>query len=367
MISHPKDKITTPQTVVFITSYNIAIGILTLPRVTVEEADSPDVWITVILGAVIAFISGIIIVKLSQQFVEKTFYQYSQDIVGNLVGKAFSMLFIIYFLTLSALEIRVLAEVTGFYLLENTPGWAMIIPMMWAGIYLISGGINPLVRLLEIIFPFTVIIFMLVLFMSYNLFEIDNLRPVLGLGVAPALKAIKTTALSYTCFESLLFLVAFMKHPGKAVKVVVIATIIPLVFYLLTVVMVIGVFSIDGVVTRVWPTIDLITSYELRGLIFERFDSLLLAVWVMQIFATFIITYFAGALGFAQVFNKNISLSIYIVLPVVYIIAMIPKDLNDIFTLGDWIGNSAIFLFGTVPLLLLIITKLKGGKVNAKI
>ncbi|UTR15536.1 spore germination protein [Salipaludibacillus sp. LMS25] len=366
MISNPKDRISTSETVVFITSYNIAIGILTLPRVTVEEIDSPDVWITVILGALIALTSSIIIVKLSQHFLEKTFYQYCEEIVGKLIGRALSILIIIYFLTLSALEIRVLAEVTGFYLLENTPQWAMIMPMMWIGIYLLSGGVNSLARLCEIIFPITVIIFLLVLFMSFELFEINNLRPVLGLGVIPPLKGLKTTALSYTGFEALLFLIAFMKHPGKSVKVAVMATIIPLVFYLLTVIMVIGVFSIDGVVTRTWPTIDLITSYELRGLVFERFDSLLLAVWVMQIFATFIITYFGAALGFAQLVKKNIQPFIYVLLPIVYIVAMIPKDLNDVFTLGDWIGDTAIFLFGIAPLLLLIITKLKGIKYDAK-
>ncbi|MFC0560304.1 spore germination protein [Halalkalibacter alkalisediminis] len=365
MISNPKDRITTAQTVIFIVSYIIAVGILTLPRVTVEDVNTPDVWISVILGGLIAMIAGIIMVKLSQQFPEKTFFQYSQDIVGKIVGRILSILIIFYFLTTSAFQIRVLGEVTGFYLLEDTPTSAIIIPMMWIGIYLISGGINSVARLLEIIFPFTVIIFLLVLFMSFELFEINNLRPVLGVGVMPALKGVKTTALSYTAFETLLFLLAFMKQPDKSVKVVLIATAIPLVFYVVTVVMVIGAFSIDGVVTRTWPTIDLIRSYEFSGLIFERFDSLLLAVWVMQIFATFIIGYFAVSLGFAQLFKKDMLPFSFGVLPIIYIIAMIPKNINHLFTLGDWIGNAALFLFGILPLLLLIITKIKEKKNDA--
>jgi spore germination protein len=366
MISNPKDRITTAQTVVFIVSYIIAVGILTLPRVTVEEGNTPDVWITVILGGLIAMIAGIILVKLCQKFPERTFYQFSQEIVGKAVGWLLSLLVISYFLTLSAFEIRVLAEVTGFFLLQGTPTWAIIIPMMWVGIYLISGGINSIARLLEIIFPLTVIIFLLVLFLSFELFEINNLRPVLGLGVMPALKGIKTTALSYTAFETMIFLLAFMKQPDKSVKVVIIATAIPLVFYVVTVVMVIGAFSIDGVVTRTWPTIDLIRSYEFSGLVFERFDSLLLAVWVMQIFSTFIISYFAVSLGLAQLFKKEMLPFTFGVLPIIYIIAMTPKNVNDLFTLGDWIGNAAVFLFGILPLLLLIITRLRRKKDDAK-
>ena len=57
--------------------------------------------------------------------------------------------------------------------------------------------------------------------------------------------------------------------------------------------MVIGALSIDGVVTRTWPTIDLMRSFEISGLIFERFESLLLVIWIMQIFATYTISYYA--------------------------------------------------------------------------
>ncbi|OIJ21516.1 spore gernimation protein [Anaerobacillus alkalidiazotrophicus] len=362
MISNPKDKITTSQTVIILVSYIIAVGILTLPRVTVDEVNTPDVWISVIIGGLIALFISIIIAKLSQQFPEKTFYQYSQEIVGKAVGRFISCIIILYFLILSAFEIRVLAEITEFYLLERTPFWAIIMPMMWVGIYLISGGINPMARLMEIIFPVTVVVLLLVLFMSVDVFEINNLRPVLGVGIAPPLKGIKTTALSFTCFEAMLFLVAFMKQPEKSVKVVLIATIIPLILYVVTVVMVIGAFSIDGVVTRTWPTIDLIQSYEFEGMLFERFESLLLAIWVMQIFSTFIITYYAASLGVAQLSNKGLVPVIFGILPVIYLIAMTPKNINDLQTLGDIIGNAALIIFGIIPILFLSINKVKGAK-----
>lgn len=41
---------------------------------------------------------------------------------------------------------------------------------------------------------------------------------------------------------------------------------------------------------------------------------------------------------------------------------MIPKNINDVFKLGDVIGNIALVLFGFLPLLLLIISKIKGVK-----
>ncbi|MGO4886219.1 spore germination protein [Anaerobacillus sp. MEB173] len=366
MITSPKDQITTSQAVVIVINYIVAVGILTLPRVSVEQGKTPDAWIAVILGGLIAMIAGVIIVKLSQQFPNKTFYQYSQDIVGKWAGKLLSLLIIGYFLLTAGFQVRSLGEVTDLYLLHNTPPWAITIPFMWVGIYLILGGINPIARLFEIIFPITIIIFLLVASMSFGIIEIENLRPVLGLGIMPVLKGIKTTALAFTGIEIMLLLLAFMKQPNKAVKVVLVGVSIPLCLYVITVVLVIGAFSVDGVVTRTWPTLDLIRSFEITGLIFERFESLLLVIWIMQIFATFTITYYAATLGLAQLFQKRIQPFMYGLLPVIYIVSIIPKNTTDLFKIGDLIGNVGLFLFGILPLLLLVVWRVKEGKHEAK-
>lgn len=351
---HPNDRITTSQAAIVIVNYILASSILTLPRTSVEKVQTPDVWISVILGALIVMIAGIIMVKLSQQFPEKTFYQYSQEIVGKWLGVLLSLVVVVYFFTLSAFEVRTMVEVTEFFLLEGTPTWAIIMPFMWIGLYLILGGINPIARLFEIIFPITAFIFLLVAFMSFGVFELENLRPVLGKGIMPVLKGLKTTALTFLGPEVMLVLLAFMRQPNKGVKAVLVGISIPLFFYLITVVMVIGAISIDGVVSSTWPTIELMRSYEIPGLIFERFESLLLVIWIMQIFASFIITYYAASLGLAQIFNKSIRPFMYGLLPVIYLIAMIPKNINDLFKLGDSIGNVAMILFGLLPLFLLI-------------
>jgi spore germination protein len=366
MMISPKDKITTPQAAVVVINYILGTGILTLPRASVEKVKTPDVWITVIIGGLIAMIAGVIIVKLGQQFPEKTFYQYSQEIVGNWTGRFLSLIIVFYFLITCGFQVRAMVEVTGFFLLEGTPIWAITMSFIWVSLYLTLGGINPIARMFEIIFPITVILFLLVAFMSFGIFELDNIRPVLGLGVIPVLKGVKTTALAYTGLEIMVLLSVFMKQPHKAVKAVLVGVSIPLIFYVITVILVIGAFSVDGVVTRTWPTLDLMRSFEIHGLIFERFESLLLVIWIMQIFSTFTIAYYAAALGLAQLFKKNIHPFIYSLLPFIYIISMIPKNINDLFKLGDMIGNAALYLFGLLPLLLLIVSRWKVGKHEAK-
>ncbi|XBO87392.1 GerAB/ArcD/ProY family transporter [Bacillus licheniformis] len=176
---------------------------------------------------------------------------------------------------------------------------------LWSGIYLLTGGINPIARLNEIIFPITVLIFLIVIFMSANIFDMDNLRPVLGKGIVPVLQGVKTTSFAYTGIEVMLIIVPFMRNPEQALKATLIGISFPIVFYMITVVMVIGGLSIDGVTSLTWPTIDLMRSFEIPGLIFERFESLLLVIWIMQIFSNFTISYYAAAVGLSQLLKKG--------------------------------------------------------------
>ncbi|NMD71226.1 GerAB/ArcD/ProY family transporter [Bacillus sp. DNRA2] len=361
-----KEQITNSQAAVIIINYILASGILTLPRTLVEEMNTPDGWISVFLGGIVATLMGIIMVKLSQRFPVKTFYQYNQDIIGKWAGRLISLILIVYFSSLSALEIRVMGEVTSFFLLEGTPMWAIIIPFIWIGFFLILGGITSIARLFEIILPITIILFLVVSLMSLKIFELDNLRPVLGKGIIPVLKGIRTTTLAFSGTEIMLLLLAFMEHPKKGVKAVFVGVSIPMVFYMTTFVMVIGALSTDGVVMRIWPTISLIRSYELPGLIFERFESLLLVIWIMQIFSSYTITYYAASLGLSQILKKNIRLPLFGLLPVIYILAMVPKTLKDLSTMGKFISTSGLWFFSIIPLLLLIISKVRRLKHEAK-
>lgn len=49
-------------------------------------------------------------------------------------------------------------------------------------------------------------------------------------------------------------------------------------------------------------------------------------------------------------------------LPVMYLLAMTPKNVEDVFSLGDMIGYHAAVLFGIVPIPLLLISKLRKKK-----
>lgn len=358
----PEDRITTMQAAVLISNYMLGVSILTLPRTSVEAAQTPDVWISLILSGLITVVVGILIVKLSQRFPGQTYYQYNRLLVGKWIGLVLSFFTALYFIIMASFQVRAVLDVTRLFLLEGTPNWAITFAFMWVGVYLMLGGINPVARLFEVIFPITTVILILIAFMGLSVFEPDNMRPVLGHGLMPVLRGLKTTILAYTSVEIMLVVPAFMKHPEKAVKAVLIGVLIPSFFYVVTCVIVIGTLSVDGVITRTWPTISLFRSFEFRGIFFERFETLLLVIWLMQIFATFTLSYYLGALGIAQSWKVNRRTVIFVLLTVIYMISFAPADTNELFKLGEMLGLSSLVLFILVPAVLYVLPGRKGAR-----
>ncbi|MGD6830894.1 GerAB/ArcD/ProY family transporter [Sutcliffiella halmapala] len=361
MSTQQQELISPTQAIILIINYILGVGILTLPRTASAEVGTPDIWITIIISSIFPIAAGLIIHTLNRRYPSKTFFQYSKKIVGKVVSVVIGLGMIIYFISLTSFEVRVMAEVTETYLLEGTPIQILILLFLWLSLYLNTDGLNSIARMFQIIFPLTVLVFILISTMSLGLFELKNVRPVLGDGIFPVLKGIKTTSLSYIGIEIMLILSAYLTNPRKGKKIVLIGVLLPMVFYLITVIIVIGALSVDGVSTLAWPTISLINSFEFQGIFFERFDSLFLIIWILQIFATISITLFAASLGMSQLFGKDIKFFLLALLPIIFVLSMLPKDIHQIFSLGDQLGNAAIVLFGILPILLLGISFVRGA------
>ncbi|KQL38252.1 spore gernimation protein [Bacillus sp. FJAT-25509] len=364
----PTDRISSFQTIMFMTNYLLGTGIVVVPRIVTEKVKTPDSWISLILGGVICILITLLHVRLCQRYPNETFFQFNQKIVGKWIGLFLSLIVIVFYIVGSAFEVRNLVETMGIYLLQGTPTWAIMIPFIWIGLYLVlGGGINSLARMLEIIFPITAICILVVIFLGIGIFEIDNLRPVLGMGVKPISKGIMTASTSFSGFEIILFIFMFMKDKKQAPKVVIIGLGVPIFFYTMTTILVVGALSVDGVLFQTWPVLTYIRGYEIPGLFFERFDSLFIVIWIMQIFTTYAIALYVAALGMAQIFKKRcIRPFLFGIIPFIYTIANMPKNINETI---KWEGTFLFiyFLFFCIfPILLLIISFVRGN-IDAKI
>ncbi|CAM3473982.1 spore germination protein [Aeromicrobium ponti] len=359
------EKITFIQATVVLTMTIIGVGIVTLPRVSAEEVQTPDIWISMILGGGISIVVAFFITKLCLQFKGMTIYQFSPILVGKWAGFVFNLFIIMYFILVAGYQARSMAEVLRAYLLDKTPIEVVIIVYIAVGVYIVISGIYSIVKLLQIYFPVVLVFILLMLALSITNVDFNNLRPVLGGGFIPVLKGIKPTTLSLAGIESYLILMAYMHQSKKAMKAAAVGIFIALFLYILIVIAVIGALTVDEVRLLTWPTLELVKSIEMKVLLLERFESFFIILWVITTFTSFIMNFHFASLGLSQVFKKAYKPFVYGLIPFVYLCAMYPEDINGVFKLGGYIGNMAIVVAGIIPILLLIIAFIR-RKRNAK-
>ena len=335
MVNSNRKELTTIQTSIFISTIILGMGVLTLPRNVTEDAQGQDGWISVILATLILLFMGWLIIRLNRYYPGLTYFQYSKLIWGKWIGNLTNLVFASYLLVTSGYELRGMAEVTHFYLLPLTPPEITILLMVLVGIYLMTGGIIAIARVFEILLPITLIFFFVVLATSFTVFEWRNIMPVMGMGVEPVIKGIHGSALTLSGYEFMLVLNAFMQYKQKAWKAISIGIMVPSLFYVVIVIAVVGGLGSEQTMTLTFPTIELIRSYELTGILFERYEVFLLAVWLMQIFSTYVGMHYVLCLALSQITGKNIRYFIYGTAPIIFFISVLPVDINEFFTLGN--------------------------------
>ncbi|WP_339302404.1 GerAB/ArcD/ProY family transporter [Paenibacillus sp. FSL R5-0519] len=202
--------ISASEVIIVVINSILGAGILTLPRTIGKVVKTPDVWISIILAGLIVTTISLLLVTLCRRFPGKTVFDFIPEITGKWISYLLGILIIVYFTVLCSFEVRVMAEITSMYILERTPSWVTIMVSLWIGIYMLTGGLMVIIRVFSIVLPVTLALLALVFLLSTKMCDINKLRPMLGEGSMPILKGLKPSCLSYSGYEVLLIVTAYM-------------------------------------------------------------------------------------------------------------------------------------------------------------
>jgi spore germination protein len=347
------------QLAVVMASIIIGFRLLTLPKDVAEATGTADGWLATFLGGAIAVAVGVLATRLSLLFPGKTFFQYSRLIVGKWGGFMINALCLSHFLIYAAFEVRGMGEALRFYLLHETPIEVTIFTMLLLCFYMAIYPVQDLVKINQLFLPLILLVMVLVLLFSIPVIEVDNLRPVLAEGFLPVLKGIPTTAVTYMGFGVALYFVAYLKATDRAELMTVVGIAVPTVLYTLVVFSATAVFTKDNVVDQIFPTAELAKTIELPGAFLERLESVFLTIWILAMFTTICIILWLTSLGLSQTFHKKQIPFLFAMLPIVYVTALLPKDLNQVFELGKIVAWGGVLITMVIPIGLYMIAKFR--------
>jgi len=338
----------------------VGVGIFSYPS-ELSNIIGSDGWIATILSGTISYL----LLYLIYIVVKKNNYASFNDILRNNLGVIFSKIFALIFVSLNiffiAIGLRIFTEVIKMYLIQRTPTEFILIAMIITATYLIRGDAETLIKFNEIAFWIMFIPVIFIIVFSLNNADFTNIFPVLNNKPMAYVKAIETSVFSFAGYQIAYFIIPLTKDRSKINNTLFKSMIFITAFYAIITILCVAVFNVKETSKLLWPTITMIKSIDIPGSFIERWDGVVMALWVIFYFTTITNIYYFSADTVKNVFAlEDVKISSIIIIPFIYIIALYPANLGEVY----FFSSKVIFLLQIInliiiPLMLLLITVIK--------
>jgi spore germination protein KB len=270
-----------------------------------------DAWIAGIAGILMAVPIIFIYVRIQLLFPGKDLYEILDMTVGKIFSKILAVVYIWYAFHLGALVTRNFGEFINTATMPETP---IILPMLCLGLVAVisvRSGIEVTARISALSLPALLFVIILVQLLAIPQMEFHNIKPILGKGFAPVLKA-GFGVFSFPFAETVLFLGVFfsLKNQKSLYKVYFSG-----LFFAGTIIVILSmrnIFILGGLLDKLYFPSHIAVSRIRIGEFIERIEVTVALVFVFGVFIKSAVCLFVVCKGIAKLFNLKDYRSIII-------------------------------------------------------
>ncbi|TDB50179.1 spore gernimation protein [Bacillus sp. CBEL-1] len=365
MLKHVK--ISEKQFIVLLSLYIIGSAILVIPSIIVSIAKQ-DAWITSILTLVIALGILPLYIALGKRYPTMLFTEFTEEILGKWIGKVFSIIFLTFPVIAGSLTLYNIGDFIITQVMPETPIVPIYVFVLSVSLFGVRLGLEVLARSGEILFPWVIALFsLLVLFLTKQI-NFDHFQPFFTMGLRPIF--ISTVHfLTFPFLDTVVFLMIFpyVKWTSKKRTPVYIGTLIGGVFLIIIIFLCVLVLGVDQTSTRLSPTYLLAKEINVTNFI-TRIEVIVAIIWFISIFFKLSILLFVLNLGVAQLFNLTTYRFLTLPLGLLFLASSNIFVPNGPF-LGSYTLTTSPFYTGTIgfalPFLLFVIDGIKKKLVDS--
>ncbi|MCS1351392.1 spore germination protein [Mechercharimyces sp. CAU 1602] len=344
----------------------LGITIFLLPYEMVQYAKEDGVT-ALILSALVVMMIVMIITLLCVRYPRKNLVQLTREALGtksmpwlgSVLGMVVVLPFALYWLFATAISARLFTElvVSAVYIRTPVPfilGILIIVATMVA-----SNPPHVVARFNELILWLLFVTVPLSIATGFSSGSLNNMLPLLQTTGWDLFMGVIAGASMYGGYSVVLMFSSYYQEPRRAWRVHIAVIIVITFFYLQGLLSTLAVFGAPEVVKLMWPVLELIKSAEFKVLIFERLESLVIAIWVTAVFSTminYLSALFSLVIQFLHLkaeYRKGLAWGIA---PVLFGLAMRPQNIQDVFAAARWIGVFGLGITVVFPILLLCLS-----------
>ena len=295
-------KISTKQLVFFLVTTVISTADVFLPSF-VALAAKQDSWISIIISFLVSSSIFVFYYKLAMMFKEEILFSYVDKIVGSFLGKVISFLYLLFILHGISLVMRELIEIMVNAFMPHTPPIVFYVVLMVSVMYTVSKGFLAIVKLNELLFPFGMLLLAFVIALDLPKVDMRNFLPILENGImAPIIGSVLITPFMLETVI-ILFIFPHISQKEKALKGGIISLGI-LALSMMLGVLAIGIFGAKAAANFQFTALEMVRNIRISDYI-QRFDSLVMAMWLMGIYIKIVIFTYLFAKGLAETIKST--------------------------------------------------------------
>jgi len=332
----------------------LGIGTIGLPSALARTA-GPDGIVAFWMAVAITLAGTILVILLVQRFPNQGLADYSNYLLGSILGFVFNLVFGLFMLTVVSGVTRGYAEITKFFLLPRTPLEAIIISMLFSASLLARNGLEPIARACQILF-YVFFVPVLVTPTFIAIFDIGEFLPLFQADLVTIFKSAFHSLLSLLGVEIMLVIGSHAENPKRLMRPAVTAIGIVAGLNFILIVLAFGSLSVSQTAKLTDPIFEMIKYVPVPFSILERIDIFFYTVWIASAYSTVVIGLYTASHHLAETFKLNSGKGFVFPLVVaVYFMSLLPKNEMEVSIYNNWLVVAwLVLIFVFVPLLLVI-------------
>ncbi|MBE9918142.1 endospore germination permease [Paenibacillus donghaensis] len=325
-----------------------------------------DAWMVPLWTGTAGFLISLIWIKLASHYPGLTIIQICTQAAGKWIGGIIALLYIGYFVQLSAFVTRNLGDFMKQALMPRTPITVFHVMFLTVVCYAVIKGVETLARATEFLFPIFTLTLLFIFLAALSEWNWERFQ---GMFQMNAWKTMKETRsmIGFPFMESLSFMMLFPYVRSKMKSSFILALLISALLLSVGVFFTLGVLGATRASHTTYPLFLIVQEIRI-GTFFEHLESTLAIILLIAIFIKLGIAYYGAVLGLCQLFQ--VDNRTWIAISLILLISGLSLGFDNILENIEF-GKRYDFEYNIVyaiifPLLLLSITWVRHGKGKQK-
>lgn len=259
-----------------------SLSMIILPSIAVRSANKDGI-ISIIIGTILAFIYGYIIMGFSKR-VDGDFIKFSTKTIGRITTYLFTLLYLFKFFLSCIFAMGLFAQIISETLLVDTNYKIILILFLLVASYASIKGIEVQGRIAEILYYVILTPTIILLLIGITKVDTSNVLPLLTNDVSSIFIGSYLVLITYSIIDIIMFTLPMInedKGIEKEIKKSIITVSgLNIIIFIITV----GILGEYATKQNIWSTVTTMQMIQLPGSFLQRQDGIMLGLWIVTAF-----------------------------------------------------------------------------------